>query len=174
VRLFGRRESLNERLLREAGMSDPGREDNRAPWDNAGIHGVSRPREWDEVVSVEADLDGTAASFVVLDDTIVIDDGPDDVEPLANAVTLPPPYRAEARKVGERVWSVGARRVEVVELPGLAGDRLEYVSRDGFTSLDVDGSHVLASFPQLAREGDYVIRGTLLEGNLWEVESAAL
>ena len=172
--LFRRRETLNERLLREAGMTDPGSEDRRAPWDKAGIHGVSRPREWDEVVTVEASLPGDEARFVVVDDAIVIDDGPDDVEPLANGVTLEPPFRAEARRVGEALWSVGARRIELIELPGLDGDELEFVSRDGVPTLTVDGSHVLQSFPQLQRDGEYVIRGTRLDGELWEVESAPL
>jgi hypothetical protein len=174
VRLFGRRESLNERMLREAGLNDPGREDNRPPWDKAGIHGVNRPREWDEVVTVEADVPGDAAQFVVLEDTIFIDEGPDDVEPLANAVTLAPPYRAEGRRVGDRLWSVGARRTEVVRLPRLSGEELEFVSRDGFGDLMVDGSRALGSYPQLERDGDYVTRGVRLSDDLWEVETAAL
>ena len=174
MKLFGRRETLNERLLREAGLADPRREDNRAPWDKAGIHGVHRPREWDEVVTVEAQLTGDAASFVVLEDAIVVEDGPDDVEPLANAVTLEPPFRAEAQRVGERLWSVGARRVEVAPLAGIAGDELEFVSREGFTELTIDGRRVFGTVPALERDGDYVIRGKRLSDDLWELETAPL
>jgi len=173
VTLF-RREPLHERLARQGGLVESSREDVRPPWDKAGIHGVHRPREWDEVVAVQTDLPGDEARFVALAEEIVIDEGPDDVEALADPVTLDPPFRAEARRTGERLWSVGARRIDVVELPGQAGDELQLVSRGGFRELTVDGERVFGSIPQLEREGDFVIRATRLAGSLWEVEASLL
>jgi hypothetical protein len=173
VSLF-RREPLHRRLAREGGLVEGPGEDRRAPWDKAGIHGVHRPREWDVVVTTETGLDGSDARFVVLDDAIVIEDGPDDVAALADAVPLDPPYRVEAQRVGEGIWSVGARRVEIVELPGQAGERLEVASQDGATELTVDGERAFGSIPRLERSGDYVIRATRLDGDLWEVEASLL
>ena len=74
-----RREPLHKRLAREGGLFE-GEEDTRAPWDKAGIHGVHRPREWDEVATVEADVPGESAVFVVVGDDIVIEEGPDNVD----------------------------------------------------------------------------------------------
>ena len=170
-----RGESLHERLAREGGLPQPlAGDDPMAPWDKAGIHGLQRLREWDEVVTVESGLDGDRAEFVVLDDTIVIEEGPDDVEPLIEGVTTPPPYRAEARRAGPRLWTVGVRRVETMVLADQEGDTFELVSRDGFVDLTVDDEHVLGSIPELARDGDYFARGRRIDGDLWEVETAPL
>lgn len=175
MNLFGRRrEPHHQRLAREGGLLPGSGADTRAPWDKAGIHGLHRPREWDELVTVEADVEGTEASFVVLDEEIVIEEGPDDVEPLTEPITTPPPYRAEARRVGPRLWTVGVRRISIVTLVGREGETLEFVSRDGFEELTVDGNRVLGSVPELAREGDYVVRGQRLDGELWEIETAPL
>jgi hypothetical protein len=174
VRLWPRRETLNQRLLREGGLTAGDDESTRPPWDKVGIHGVSRPAEWDEVTTVEADVDGDVARFVVLRDAIVIEDGPDDVASLADAVALEPPFRAEARRVDEGLWAVGARRVEIASLPGQPGDELELVSRGGSHELVVDGLRVFGSVPGLEREGDYVVRAKRLDGDQFEVEAAPL
>ena len=173
MRLF-RREPLHRRLARTGGLDENPREDQRMSWDKAGVHGVHRLREWDVVVTTEADLDGTVARFVVLNGEIVIEEGPDDVEALADAVELEPAFRAEAQRVADRLWSVGARRIEVVELPGQDGERLELVSRDGFNELTVDEQRVFGSIPLLERQGDYVVRARRLDGDRWEVEAAVL
>jgi hypothetical protein len=173
VKLF-RQEPLHERLAREGGLKEETSEDRRSPWDKPDIHGLHRPREWDVVVTADAALEGTTARFVVLGDEIVIDEGPDDVELLADAVPLDPPYRAEARRVDQGVWSVGARRVEVVELPGRSGHELQLVSRAGATELTVDGERAFGSIPPLERDGDYVVRATRLDGDRWEVEASLL
>ena len=169
-----RGEPLHERLAREGGVPAGFGDEPRAPWDKAGIHGLQRPREWDEVVTVEADVAGDGAEFVVLDDTIVIEEGPDDVEPLTEGVTTPPPYRADARRSGARLWTVGIRRIEVMTLHDREGETFELVTRDGFVDLSVDDEHVLGSIPELAQEGDYVARGRRIDGDLWEVETAPL
>jgi hypothetical protein len=173
--ILRRREPLHRQLAREGGLlPNDASEDTRAPWDKAGIHGVHRPREWDEVLTVETDVEGDAARFVVLEDEIVIEEGPDDVEPLVEPVTIPAPFRAEAHRAGPSLWTVGARRISVVTLAGRKGETLEFVSRDGFEELTVDGERVLGSVPELAGEGDYVVRGRWIAGDLWEIETAPL
>jgi hypothetical protein len=170
-----RRESLHEKLAREGGLveSPPG-EDQRAPWDKAGIHGVHRPREWDEVASVETDLAGDSAQFVVLDDSIVIEDGPDDVAPLADALSLEPPFRAEAVRRAEGVWAVAARKIVVVRLPLVDGQELEQTRRGGELTFVVDGERRFGSVPALERDGDYTVRARRLDGELWEVDASLL
>jgi len=174
VKFWRRRETLNERLLREGGLTGGEIETERPPWDKVGIHGVSRPAEWDEVATVEADVEGDIARFVVLADEIVIEDGPDAVDALADAIALEPPFRAEARRAGEGLWAVGARRIEITTLQGQEGDELELVSRDGSRELMVDGSRVFGSVPALERDGDYVVRARRIDGELFEVETAPL
>ena len=62
-----RRESLHERLAREGGLVEPS--GARAAWDEAGIHGVHRVREWDLVTTVAApEIQGDAVDFVALPD----------------------------------------------------------------------------------------------------------
>jgi hypothetical protein len=174
VRLWPRRETLNERLRREAGLEGGDDETTRPPWDKVGIHGVSRPAKWDVVTTVEADAGGDVAQFVVLRDAIVIEDGPEDVEALADAVTLEPPYRAEARRVDEGLWAVGARRIEIVSLPEQQGEELELVSRGGSRELTIDGGRAFGSVPGLEREGDYVVRARRVDGDVFEVDAAPL
>ena len=79
-----RRRPLHERLAREAGLLDPPGEDRRAPWDKAGIHGVHRPREWDDIATLAAELEGERAEFVVLDDEVIVEYGPRGIETFAD------------------------------------------------------------------------------------------
>jgi len=170
-----RRKPLHERLAREGGLLDSPGEDTRAPWDKAGIHGVHRPREWDEVTTVDADLQGEQARFVVLpNDDILIEDGPSDVEPLADALSLEPPYRAEAVRRTGGVWAVAARRIEVVELPDVDGSELGLSRHGDERTLVVDGERRFGSIPVLEREGNYAIRARRLDGDLWETEASLL
>jgi hypothetical protein len=168
-----RREPLHKRLAREGGLFQ-GQGDTRAPWDKAGIHGVHRPREWDEVAAVEADVQGETASFVAVGDDIVIEEGPADVEALADALSLEPPYRAEAVRRKEGVWAVAGRRIEVVDLPDVEGTELELSRHGDERSLVVDGERRFGSIPALEREGDYAIRARRLTGVLWEIEASLL
>ncbi len=185
-----RRKPLHERLAREGGLLDSGGEDlrdqvpvsGRSLWeavqgpgpDKAGIHGVHRPREWDEVVGVEADVPGERATFVVLDDAIVIEEGPDDVEQLAEALSLDPPYRAEAVRRSEGVWAVAGRRIEVVRLPEVEGAELELSRHGDERTVVVDGERRFGSIPALEREGSYAVRAKRLDGDLWEIEASLL
>ena len=150
-----------------------------APWNQAGVHGVPRPREWDAVVTVEAELPGDAVHFVALADrTLIVDeDVPDDaLTPLADAVEtqVNPPYRAEATRRGERVWAVGARKISVAHIADqIGGDTVELAVQDGERTALVDGALALGSFESLeALAGgmaSYVIRADRLDGDLWEV-----
>jgi len=168
-----RREPLHKRLAREGGLLQ-GEGDNRAPWDKAGIHGVHRPREWDEVAAVAADVGGDRASFVAVGDDLVVEEGPADVEALADGLSLEPPYRAEAVRRTEDVWAVAARRIEVVELPEVEGAELELSRHGDERSLVVDGERRFGSIPALERDGDYAIRARRLTGDLWEIEASLL
>lgn len=172
--LFRRRESLHEQLAREGGLGDAQPHDTTPRWGEAGIHGVPRPRQWDAVVTATIDLDGERAAFVVLPDgTLVIEDGPDDLQPLADAVEteLDPPYRAEAVRRGDDVWAVAARRIQVASFEH-DGERLELTVRDGERTLLVDGEPGFGSARELEElaPGDAVVRATRIDGQDWEIQ----
>jgi hypothetical protein len=176
VTFFRRREPLHVRLAREGGM--PLEEPRTRPaWDEAGIHGLHRAREWDAVVTLEApDVEGERAAFVALPSgDLVIEDGPEHVEPLAAALEreLRPPYRADAVRRGDGLWAVAGRRIEVVELPGVSGEELEVTAHGEERTLLVDGEHGFGGMPQLERP-EHVVRARRLDGELWEVEAAPL
>jgi hypothetical protein len=178
-----RGEPLHERLAREGGIALPGTGSPRRPlWDQVGIHGLHRQREWDAVVALEADADEAERQFVVLEDTVIVESDGSLPEAFASAFDdqLPPPYRVVAIPQGGRVWALGARRIEVAELPGLAGDEVELaVSDDGWTML-VDGERTLGSVPALEALAQhrglvhYVVHAERLDDDVWEVRVAAL
>lgn len=135
------------------------------------------------VASVAADLPGAAASFVVLGDGRVVSVEAEhgvDPAPLVAAVALVPPFRAEAVRRADRVWAVGARRIETVDLtadPG--GEHVELVWDGQERSVRVDDSPTLASVPELerlgaARSATYVVTAARLEGRTWEVSVTPL
>ena len=146
-----------------------------------GIHGVQRARRWDAVVTAEApELEASAVDFVVLPDrTLLVDDEFADgvLDPLAAAVEeeLQPPYRAEAVQKQDGVWAVAATRIEVVALdPALDGEELEYSVQGDERALVLDGRPSFGSVPELeelagGRFDSFVVRGTRLDGELWEV-----
>lgn len=184
--LFRRREPLHERLAREGGLTtQPPSADPRTSWQETGVHGLARPREWDATVTAEApDLSADAARFVVLPDgTVLVEEGPDDsLEPLATAVeqVLQPPYRAQARRQSETLWAVQARRIEVIEIrDGPDGEFIEVTRTEDGMTLSVDDARAFGSLPVLEargeREGrDYVVRANRLDGDLWEIRAEAL
>ena len=173
------------------GASNPARPGAAPPgWDGEqlgepGIHGVPRSRRWDGVATATAPgLRGEAIHFVALEDgTVVVEeDEPEDaLAPLADAVeaAVPPPYRAEAVRRGPETWAVGASRIQIAELPGLAGDEAELVvTREGHV-LRVDGRTTLGRAQGLERVGEavgaeYVVRARRLDGELWEVEASPI
>lgn len=174
--LFRRREPLHVRLARDGGMS-LGEAQTRPAWDASGIHGLHRVREWDAVVAVdEPGLKGERAVFVALPGgDLVVEEGPEGLEPLAAALEreLQPPYRAEAVRRDDGLWAVAGRRIEVVELPGVAGDEVELAARGDERTFLVDGERAFGSIPALERP-DHVVRARRVDGELWEVDSAPL
>jgi hypothetical protein len=181
---FGRRrESLHERLAREGGLMIPGTGAPRRPlWDNAGIHGLHRQREWDAVVAVAADLAGDELEYVVLEDTVLVEDARRLPDAFTTALDgqLTPPYRVVAVPQGGGMWALGARRIETAELHGVAGDEVDLAHGEDERTLVVDGERTLGTVPAL--EGlarargleHFVVHAERLDGDLWEVRVAAL
>jgi len=187
VPLFRRREPLHERLAREGGLGagDEAPVDPRPAWQETGIHGMQRPRDWDATVTVDAPgVDGDAVRFVTLPDgSVLVEDGPDSpLDPLAAAVEqeLKPPYRARAARQGETLWAIQARRIEVLRIPdGPDGDGIELTHTADGTTYAVDDVQQFGTVPVLeergAREGaEYTVRAERLDGDLWEIRAAAL
>jgi len=152
-----RDETLNEQLLREAGLdratdAEPAQPDTEPeppepvdpyagtyPADDVwGIwrRAMARPGEYDAVVSVHAPgVPGDAVEFATLPNGDVIVDteqGDADLSPLADAVEkqLRSPYRVVARRGEDDVWSVAARGIDVLELD-FAGRRRERAGSAG-------------------------------------------
>jgi hypothetical protein len=159
--------------------------DPRPGWQEIGVHGLQRPREWDVTVNVVApDADGDAVRFVVLPDgTLLVEDGPDaGLEPLAAAVEkdLAAPFRARAARQRDALWAVQGRRIEVLQLrDGLEGDAIDVTHTAEGTTLTVDDARTFGSLPALeergAREGrEYTVHAERLDGDLWEIRAAAL
>jgi hypothetical protein len=74
---------------------------------------------------------------------------------------------------------VAARRIELVSAPGLAGEEAELVSTGEGRSLQVDGQARFGSVPAFERAGaasgpDYVVRAVRVQGDVWEIQAAAL
>jgi hypothetical protein len=188
VGLFRRREPLHEQLAREGGLVEaPARDPrpasqeteaaaqpvDREAFGSAGIHGLSRPREWDVTLSADAGIaEGSRVTFVALPDgSLLVEDGDvPDATPLADRVEteLSAPYRARAVRAG--VWMIQAKRIEVVEIRGAPkGDAIELSADDVL----VDGERVFGSVPELENRGD-VVRAERLDGDLWEVQAGSL
>ena len=154
-------------------MSLGEKEPARPPWDASGVHGLHRVRQWDVVTTVDApELLGERAEFVALSrDEFVIQEGPDTVERLAEAIEreLAPPYRAEAVRRETGLWAVGARKIELVRLPGVAGEELELSLHGDERTLLIDGAQTFGSIPALERP-EHVVRARRVDGETWEVE----
>jgi hypothetical protein len=187
---FRRERPIHEQLAKEGGLDfardfgdlsprDP--IDSRHPfWQVVGIHGIPREREWDAVASAEAPgLPGDDVEFVALADgsLIVDEDIPDGaLAPLADALSLSPPYHAFALHQDADIWSVAAKRVQVVEVPeDVPGDEIQLAVSDDTRTLIVDETESKASIPSLeAFAADqfgcsFVLRASRLDDLLWEV-----
>ena len=178
--LFRKSEPLHVRLAREGGIDLDGAErqaPTRPAWDEPGIHGRQRTRQWDTVATVEApELTGDRVVFVALSaEEMVVEEGDTQVEALAEAVerNIPPPYRAEGVRRDGDLWAVAARKLEIVRLPNVDGQEIELTSLDGERTLLVDGEQVFGSVPALERP-EHVVRARRVDGDAWEVETAPL
>ena len=183
--LFGRRKPLHERLAEQGGLrrgeSPP--PDLSRGWMETGIHGVARLREWDVTAVAEAELDAAEATFVALPDgELLVEEGPDgDLSPLADALerAIDAPYRAVARRQGDRLWTVGAKKIDVLAIPEAVGEEIQLTTRHAERTVVVDGAQAFGSVPSLerfasVRYDDYVARASRLDGELWEVEVTPL
>jgi len=89
---------------------------------------------------------------------------------------LSTPYRALAVRREGDAWAVGAVAIEVAELPAdTEGDELLLtVTEEGERALEIDGRPTLDSIEPIERAAGgrydaYVLRGTRLDGRLWEI-----
>jgi hypothetical protein len=183
VPLFRRRKPLHERLLDEAGLSEPPLRDARPLTGGSrepGVHGIARQREWDALATVAApDLPGDLVQFDVLPDkTLLVENeaGDEPLAPLADAIErdLAPPYRARAVRQSSELWAVAARSIDVLRLPGRPGDSLELSVRGGERDLRFDGAREFGTVPELEalgaeRHEDFVVRAERLDDDWWEV-----
>ena len=194
--LFRRRRPLHEQLAREGGLSAaldggttaPGLAADAPGWDGLqrgepGIHGVPRARRWDTVATASAEgISGDTVAFAAVGDGGPVGDGPEQaLRALSAAVeeTLARPYRAEAVRRDGDLWAVGARRIQVAEVPGLAGEEAELVVRPDGSVLRVDGETTLRQAPALEQVGaelgpERVVRAWRVVGDVWEVEATPL
>jgi len=204
VGLFRRKqETLNEQLLREAGL-DPGQalgdpapatepepdpptppsfptRDVGRDW----IEGKAAPREWDAVATASVPgLAGDQVEFTTLPNGDVIverEKGDGDLSPLADAVEkkIDPPYRAVAARQNADLWGVGAIEILVAKIRLADGDAVELSANDGEQEVRVDGEPSDAEVPELVRLGeqagaDYCVEAKRIDGDFWEVEVSAL
>jgi hypothetical protein len=199
VGLFRRRqESLNEQLLREAGL-DPAQvlgdppppavlEPPKSLLSIVGVPDGSgvRPKEWDAAVTADAPaLAGDRVEFTTMPNgDVIVDDqtGDADLSPLADAVErhVSPPYHAVAVRQDGDLWGVGAKRIEVAKIPFPTGDKLE-LSRNGpDEEFRVDGEPSDEPIPlELKRVGEaaagsFYVEASRIDGDLWEVRATAL
>jgi hypothetical protein len=201
---FRRKETLNERLMRESGLAhetvdlpaatDAGRAELEDSWFGdrslplferlSGEVTAPRPRRWDAVVSAEAHaVEGHEVDFVTLPDgSIVIDEeqGDADLTAFADAVErrVPRPYRVHGVRREDGVWALAVRRIDVATFAA-DGEEIDLSDHDGVRSLVVDGEPSFGSIPELEaigrREGAaYVVRAQRLDGDLWEVTADPL
>jgi len=181
--IFRRRkeeETLNEQMLREAGIADAEQPveatDPPEPIDpyagsypadaTGGIvpasldRAMARPAVWDLVTTARAaGIAGDTVEFATLPagDLIVdTETGDGDLSPLADVVEkqLKPPYRVLARREDADLWSIAARAIDVVELTFDGGDEIELVENEGNTELRVDGKPWSEEIPELERAGE--------------------
>src|SRR5438045_5988440 len=203
MRFFRRGESLNERMLREAGLQDEQadvaaaapapldpvvafrRQFDSAAGALAGAGLPPRARHWDTFVTAEAaDVAGHEVDFIALPDgTILVEEEEGDaaLEPLANAVEkkIAPPYRAKAVKQTDRIWAVSAMQIRVAKVES-DGDTIELTQTSDGKAVRVDGMPVFGSIPELERIGEtdggpaYAVHAERLDADLWEIRVAAL
>jgi len=195
VGIFRRERPIHEQLADEAGLDIDGMDDELAvaasdaaletrvhvPNDHIAVHGIPRDREWDAVASAEApDLPGEELEYVALEDgTLIVDDDLPDgaLSPLADALEgqIRAPYHGWAFWQGDDVWTVAAKRVQVVEVPeDVPGDEVQMTVNGDRGSLVIDGAESGADLPSLAnfagqQYGSFVLHASRLDDTLWEV-----
>jgi hypothetical protein len=178
VGFFRRRPAtLNEQLLRQAGLDPTQALGDRAPPPElvpepsqsalallGQPHGLSAhslkvgTNEWDTCVTATVPgLAGERVEFTTIPDGDVIvgeETGDADLSPLADAVErhLDPPYRAVAARQDGDLWAVGAKRIEVAKIRFPAGGRLELSRNGDDQEFRVDGEASDAAIPPVLED----------------------
>jgi len=143
---------------------------------------VGKFLDWPPLANVSAaELGGTEIRFFALaDGSVIVDEQEGDapLDPLLDALEgrVEPPYRAHAILIGEGFWSVSAKPVEVVELPGVELDDFT-AARYGDGDLLVDEEPVgdpapFAPLEQVAADRgqpDFFCEASRLEGATFAV-----
>jgi hypothetical protein len=192
-----RRETLNEQLLRKAGL-DPaqalGEEMRSQPLQSTTLLGAlgvpdgssPTPREWDAAVAADVPgLVGDRLEFTAIPDGDLIvneETGDADLSPLAEAVErrMSPPYRAVAQRQDGDLWAVAAKQIRVAEIAFPEGDKLEFSQHFDRGELRIDGEPSDAPVPPALRRlaeraGDsFFVEAARIDGDLWEVKVTAL
>jgi len=199
VGLFRRRqETLNERLLREAGLDPAQQLGDPEPVGPVGsppfptldvTHGHGRytggTGDWDAVATARVPgLTGDQAEFVTLPNGDIVverEKGDGDLSPLADAVEkkIEPPYRAVAARQDHDLWGVAATLILVERFQLAEGDAVELSQNDGEQEVRVDGEPSDAQVPELVQLGEqvgdgYCVEAKRIDGDFWEVEVSAL
>jgi hypothetical protein len=191
VGLFRKKETLNEQLLREAGLdrvvistpepSSAPPVPDPAPWiDRSPRAGLVFGSAWDTVTTVVAPgIEGDSVRFTVLPtgDLIVDGDEDGDLSAIADAIEthISPPYKAAATRQDGDVWGVGANRIEVSEFAYPDADRLELSERDGVGEFRIDDGPTDVAPPIELRQlgeragADFVVSAQRIDGDYWEV-----
>jgi hypothetical protein len=199
-----KQETLNEQLLREAGLDadqmlgdappppplPPAQpvEPPRSGLARAGVPDGSRvaPKEWDAAVTVHAvGLEGDRIEFTTVPngDLVVGEQtGDADCSPLADAVErqVSPPYRAVAQRQDGETWAVAAKRIEVANIPFSEGDKIGFSRNGDDEEFRVDGEPSDEAVPpELAQRGEaiggnFYVEAERIDSNLWEVRATAL
>jgi hypothetical protein len=202
VGLFRRRqETLNEQLLREAGLDPaqvlgdpqptpppPEPEPPGSVLEAVGVPDGSKvsPKEWDVAVTATAPGPaGDRAEFTTLPSGDVIvseEEGDGDLSPLADAVErrISPPYRAVAQRQEGDLWAVAAKRIQVARIPAVDGEKLALSQHGTQYELRVDDEPSDEAVPpQLEALGrgvgdSFYVEADRIDGDLWEVKVTAL
>jgi hypothetical protein len=197
-----RRETLNEQLLREAGLDlsqlpgtvSAAREPEPEPAFESppalsppDLHGMRvGPKEWDTTVTLTASgLTGDEIRFTTLPDgDLIVDEqeGDANVSELADAVEtrLQPPYKAVAKRQDGDLWAIGAKRIDVARIEFSEGDELELSRKDSWEDFRVDGEPTDLAAPGALRQlgerrgTDFFAKAERIDGSLWEVRVTAL
>ena len=178
-----RNETLNDQLMREAGLDDAGhapadlppvpeppaepesrpepQSSDPAPFPvrDANLGQRRRSGSSDTTVTVRATLPGDRITFATLPNgDIIVDEenGDGDISSLAEAVEqhVNPPYRATAARQDGDLWAVGARQIQVTEFEFAEGDAIVLSVNDGGAEVLVDGEPSKAQVPELEPFGE--------------------
>lgn len=179
MRFFGREEeTLNEKLLREAGLDGSQNTSELQVPVEVPTH-ASTFGDDVLVVAQAPGVGGSLVTFVALptgDLIVESEQGDADVSPFADAVeqNLGPPYRAFAKRQNADLWGVVGKPIDVVELHCDAGDEIEVVSLGGRITVTVDGKPSDLRIPELEPSGDSAVRASRIDGDYWETEAHPL